>query len=211
MQFVVISLFPELVNQFAKTGLLHRASERCLIEIQALHLRDFAEAPHFRVDDRPFGGGPGMILMVEPIAKALASLGAQDGTRRLLMSTRGKSFAQTDAERLAKCERLILICGRYEGVDQRVADYYVDEEFRVGESVLMGGEIPAFSIIESVARLKPGVLGNEESIQQESFSEEWNREFPQYTRPRNFEGHEVPEVLVSGHHRALEKWKREQS
>jgi len=208
VKFTVITAFPELIDEYCSKALLGKARERALVQIEALHLRDFADPPHFAIDDRPYGGGAGMVLRCEPIVKALRSL-PSSGTK-ILLSAKGKPFTQKTAHRFLGEENIVLICGRYEGVDQRIADHYVDEEIRVGDFVLMGGEIAALSIIEATSRLVPGVLGNEASPEEESFENDEGVEYPQYTRPRTFEDHEVPEALLSGDHAKIKRWRSDQ-
>jgi tRNA (guanine37-N1)-methyltransferase len=209
MKFQVLSALPDLVEAYAREALLGRAQKQSLIQVAAVPLRKFSDPPHFQIDDQPFGGGPGMLLKCEPIVRALSSL---DGPRHtVLLSAKGKKFDQVKAREFSKLPQLVLICGRYEGVDQRIADHYVDEEIRVGDFVMMGGELAALSIIEATARLIPGVLGNEDSPAEESFEGDADFfEYPQYTRPRVFEGHEVPEVLLSGDHKKIQKWRESQ-
>ncbi len=175
-----------------------------------INIRDFSEPPHKRVDDKPYGGGPGMIMKVEPLVAALRSIEKpKENVRRIVLSAKGKEFTQKMAKKWAKEEHLVLICGRYEGIDERVLDYYADEEVRIGNYVLMGGEVAAAVVIETVARLVPGVLGNPESLKDESFSSGTEREYIQYTRPPTFEGHEVPEILLKGNHSEIAKWRKQ--
>jgi tRNA (guanine37-N1)-methyltransferase len=214
MRFDIISIFPESFTAYFGVSMLKRAQEDGLIEIHTHALRDFAHDKHKTVDDTPYGGGAGMVLKVEPLAEALESVQAlapEKKTRTILLSAKGKTFTQADARRLAGYDRLILICGRYEGIDERVAENFVDEELSIGDYVLTGGEIPAMIVTDAVARLIPGVLGNSESAETESHSEEGVVEYPQYTKPEAFRGLRVPEVLLSGHHAEIEKWRKEQS
>ncbi len=194
--------------------MLKRAEDKQLIEIQLHQLRDFAFDKHHKVDDTPFGGGAGMVLKVEPIALALDQVKGSapaKKTRTILFSAKGKICTQEDIRRLATYERLILLCGRYEGVDERVAEFLIDEELSVGEYVLTGGEIPAMLVVDAVARLVPGVLGNSESAETESHSVSGVLEHPQYTKPEEWQGKRVPEVLLSGHHGEIEKWRADHS
>jgi len=186
------------------------------------NLRDYTEDKHKTVDDTPYGGGPGMVLKIEPIYKSVQSLKSKIKNKKakiriVLFSAKGKKYAQSDAERLSKYDNLILICGRYEGVDERVAEYIADEEISIGDYVLTGGEIPAMILVDSVTRLIPGVLGNIESLKEESFTKIKNSklkiknsilEYPQFTKPENFEGWKVPDVLLSGNHKEIEKWRK---
>lgn len=210
MRLTLISVLPEILRGFLDQSILSRAQSAAVLKIEILGLRDFAKPPHYRVDERIFGGGPGMLLSCEPIVKALQSVDPERKAKRILLSAKGRPFSQETAESYSQLEHLILICGRYEGVDQRVADYYVDDEIRVGDFVTMGGEAPAVAVVEACARLLPGVLGNEESSQQESFSQKGGGlEEPHYTRPQEFEGHRVPDVLLTGNHEEVRKWRKQ--
>lgn len=214
MRFDIISLFPESFASYFDVSILKRAQEKKLLEIYTHQLRDFAHDKHKTVDDTPYGGGAGMVLKVEPIAEALEHVKAltpEKNTRTILFSAKGKVFTQEDAKRLAAYERLILLCGRYEGVDERVAEHLVDEELSIGEYVLTGGEIPAMIVVDAVSRLIPGVLGNTESAETESHSIPGTLEYPQYTKPEVWQEKRVPEVLLSGHHAEIEKWRKEMS
>lgn len=214
MRFDIISLFPESFTAYFGVSILKRAQEKNLIEIVTHQLRDFAHDKHKTVDDTPYGGGAGMVLKVEPIAEALAHVKAlvpEKKTRTVLFSAKGKVCTQEDIKRLATYDRLILLCGRYEGVDERVAEHLVDEELAIGEYVLTGGEIPAMVVVDAVSRLVPGVLGNTESAETESHSVLGTVEYPQYTKPEVWRDMSVPEVLLSGHHGEIEKWREEMS
>lgn len=210
MRFDIISLFPESLNPYFGVSILKRAQEKKLLEIHTHQLRDFSHDKHQTVDDTPYGGGAGMVLKVEPIAEALEhvrALAPERKTRVILFSAKGKLFTQEDVKRLTAYERLIFVCGRYEGVDERVAEHLVDEELSIGEYVLTGGEIPALVVVDAVARLIPGVLGNTESAVDESHSLPGVLEYPQYTKPEEWQGMRVPEVLLSGHHGEIAKWR----
>jgi len=196
-----------MVLSFAKEGILARAQKAGLISVDAVQLREFSEPPHHRVDDTPFGGGAGMVLQPGPIVKALRDVCTSE-SYIVVMSARGAAFNQEKARELSHYKHLVLIAGRYEGIDQRVADFYAHEELRIGDFVLMGGEVAAACVMESVSRLVPGVLLNEDSIVHESFSHSDNFEAPQYTKPREFEGHGVPEVLLNGNHAAIDAWRK---
>ncbi len=196
-----------MILSFAQEGILARARSNGLVNIDAVQLRDFSEPPHHRVDDTPFGGGAGMVLQPGPIVKALREICTSD-SYIVVMSARGAPFNQEKARELSHHKHLVLISGRYEGIDQRVADFYAHEELRIGDFVLMGGEVAAACVMESVARLVPGVLQNEDSIVNESFSHGSNQEAPQYTKPREFEGRAVPEVLLKGNHSHIDKWRK---
>jgi len=211
MRFDIISLFPESLTSYFAVSILKRAQEKGLVEIVMHQLRDFAHDKHKTVDDTPYGGGAGMVLKVEPIAEALMTvrnLVPTAPTRTILFSAKGKIMTQDDVKRLATYERLILLCGRYEGVDERVAEHLIDEELSIGEYVLTGGEIPALVIVDAVARLIPGVLGNSESAVDESHAVLGEVEYPQYTKPEVWQGMAVPEVLLSGHHAEIAKWRK---
>ncbi|HLC95512.1 MAG TPA: tRNA (guanosine(37)-N1)-methyltransferase TrmD [Patescibacteria group bacterium] len=217
MRFDIISIFPESFASYFNVSILKRAQEQGHIVIDMHNLRDFAQNKHKTVDDTPYGGGAGMVLKVEPLVKAIESVSNQQKTknnqqktRKILFSAKGKLFTQADAKRLAMYERLILVCGRYEGVDERVT-HFVDEELSIGEYVLTGGEIPAMVVVDAVTRLLPGVLGNSESIETESHTQKGIVEYPHYTKPEIFRGVRVPEVLLSGHHTNITKWRHQQS
>lgn len=218
MRFDIISIFPESFSSYFGVSILKRAVEDGRIEIYTHHLRDFTHDKHKTVDDTPYGGGAGMLFKVEPLAEAIEEVakskqqGASEEKKRIILfSAKGKTFTQADARRLAEYDRLILVCGRYEGVDERVAENFVDEEFSIGDYVLTGGELPAMVVVDAVARLLPGVLGNTLSAETESHTKEGIVEYPQYTKPEEFRGLRVPEVLISGHHGEIAKWRKEQS
>lgn len=238
MHFDIITIFPNIFDSYLKESILGRAQKNGLIEINMHDLRDYTTNKHKTVDDTPYGGGVGMVMMVEPIYKALQAIKAiqpyshkitektsQDTTalrlygstakkriRTILLSPRGRRFNQKKAKELTKYDQIILIAGRYEGIDNRVSEL-VDEEISIGDFVLNGGELPAMAIIESVSRLIPGVLGKDESSKEESFSDDNTVEYPQYTRPESFktdDGKElkVPNILLSGNHAEIEKWRK---
>lgn len=201
--FTIITLFPDVVLAYAGDSILSRAKQKKLLSIEPLQLRDFATDKHKHVDDKPFGGGPGMVLMVEPIDRAVQKVKKKGKkTRVILTSAQGKSFSQEDARRLAKYDHLIFICGRYEGVDERVAEHIADESLSIGPYVLTGGELPALVITDAVARHIPGVLGKGESL------EEVHGSFRQYTRPEKYKKWPVPEVLTSGDHKKIQEWRK---
>ncbi|QDT02505.1 tRNA (guanine-N(1)-)-methyltransferase [Rubripirellula lacrimiformis] len=215
MRFDIVTLFPALFDGYLSQGLLSKALKNELVEIHRHDLRDHApETTHRPVDDKPFGGGPGMLIQVEPTVNCVEAVEAAvpEKARRVLLTPQGKRFDQRMAEDFANDPRLILLCGRYEGFDQRVIDIWEPEEISVGDFVLNGGEVAAMVIIDAVVRLIPGVLGDQQSNIDDSFSR-GNRllEFPQYTRPREFRGHTVPDVLTGGDHGAIAKWRAEQS
>ncbi|RMF85793.1 MAG: tRNA (guanosine(37)-N1)-methyltransferase TrmD [Nitrospirae bacterium] len=209
--FHVLTLFPEFFEGPLSCSILGRARAAGRIEVHLHQLRDWATDRHRTVDDYPFGGGSGMVLKPGPLVAAIRDLKRRFDPHVVLLSAAGLPFRQARARAFARLERpLLLVCGRYEGVDERVVELVVDEELSVGDFVVTGGEIPALAVIDAVARLLPGVLGDDASSQEESFSEGL-LEYPQYTRPREFEGREVPEVLLSGHHAEIARWRRRAS
>jgi len=192
-------------------SILKRAHEKGLLEFRTHDLRDYSLNKHKKVDDYPFGGGVGLVMNVEPISRAIEAIKKEvPKARTILMSPSGAPFNQEKARELVAKQNLILVCGRYEGVDERVRLHCVDEEISIGDYVLSGGEIPAMAIVDAVARLVPGVLGDENSVVEESFSD-FLLEYPQYTRPRDFKGYKVPDVLVSGNHKEIRNWQRQES
>jgi tRNA (guanine37-N1)-methyltransferase len=211
MKFDIITIFPHIFDSYFNESILKRAQKNGIIKIKTHNLRDYTTDKHKTVDDTPCGGGAGMVLKVEPIYKAVKAIKKEKKTRVILFSAKGKKFTQKDARRLAKYNRLIFICGRYEGVDERVAKYIVDEEISIGNFVLTGGEIPAMVVLDSITRLLPNVLGNDQSILHESHSEEGYLEHAQYTKPEEFEGWKVPKILLSGNHKEIEKWRKKHS
>ena len=211
MLFDIVTIFPHFFDSSLKDGVVRRAIEADILKVRTVNLRDFTTDRHRTTDDRPFGGGEGMVMKPEPIYKVLDVLKKEPPEARvILLSPRGKLLDQALAGELAQLQRLILVCGRYEGVDERIREHCVDIELSVGDYVLSGGEIAALVVIEAVSRLIPGVLGCESSAEKDSFSDGL-LEFPQYTRPRVFNDWEVPEVLLSGDHAKIAKWRREQS
>ncbi len=207
MQFDIVTLFPAIAEGPLGASILGKAIDKGLIQVNLHNLRDWAEGKHQITDDTPYGGGDGMVMKVDPVARALAELKTrQPQARVLLMSPQGKTFRQADAERLTRETSLILVCGRYEGFDERVRSL-VDEELSLGDFVLTGGELAALTILDATARLVPGVLGAAGSALADSFSDGL-LEYPQYTRPAEFEGMRVPEVLTSGNHKAIADWRR---
>lgn len=214
MRFDLLTIFPEFFAGPFDFGIVQRAREQGLIEITVHDLRSFTSDRHHVVDDRPFGGGDGMVLKPEPIFRGVEALlgagggGAQGRTAVVLLSPQGRLFGQAEAERLAgECGRLILICGRYEGVDERVVEHLVTDELSVGDYVLTGGEIPAMVVVDAVTRLLPGALGSATSAAHDSFSDGL-LDCPHYTRPADFRGLRVPEVLLGGHHGEVARWRR---
>jgi tRNA (guanine37-N1)-methyltransferase len=214
MRFDVLTLFPEIFSGYVGQSLLHKAIQRSLVEVLIHDIRQWSRDKHNKVDDRPYGGGPGMVLRVEPIVECVEAVQRQgEAAGRLIMLTpQGRPLKQAFVEDLARSPRLLLLCGRYEGFDQRVTDILEPEEISIGDYVINGGEVAAMVLIDAVIRLVPDVLGDEDSSWDDSFSrdEGW-LECAQYTRPREFRGHKVPEVLLSGDHAAIARWRREQS
>ena len=202
----MITIFPEFFDSPLQVSLVGRALQDGLLDVQIVDLREFGKGFHRQLDDTPFGGGPGMVMMIEPLDQALEPLGA---SHRVLLAAAGRPLTQDRLDEWANLDQLTLVCGRYEGVDQRVADHLVDEEVSVGDYVLLGGEVGALAIIEGVTRLLPGVVGNPESISTESFRSGLLEE-PHYTRPADYRGWAVPEVLLSGDHGRIEQWRRQQ-
>jgi tRNA (guanine37-N1)-methyltransferase len=209
MKIDVLTLFPEMFAGPLDVSIVRRARTTGLLELQIHNLRDFTHDRHQTVDDRPFGGGPGMVLKPEPIFEAVEKL-AEPRTRVILTSPTGRPFTQAIARELAGYEHLLFICGSYEGVDERVREALVHDELSIGDYVLTNGGLAAMVIIDAVTRLLPGALGDEQSAEQESFSHGL-LEYPHYTRPAEFRGMKVPEVLLSGHHAEIEKWRAEQA
>jgi tRNA (guanine37-N1)-methyltransferase len=216
MKIDVLTLFPKMFESPFEESIIKRAIKNKIIDIKIHNLRDWALDSYGTVDDKPFGGDVGMLIRADVIYKALEDI-KKENSRIILMSARGKKFDQKKAEELAKLDNLILIAGHYEGFDQRISDFMIDEEISIGDYVLTGGELPAMVIMDSVARLVPGVLGKDESSKVESFSQRLIEgqmvrtiEHPQYTRPREFMGNKVPEVLVSGDPKKIKAWQTEQ-
>ncbi len=221
MKIDILTLFPKMFTGPFDESIVKRAQEKKLVEINIHDLRKWSKDKRRTVDDRPFGGGVGMIMMIEPIDHALHDLKLKAKNSKLktiLLSPRGKLFNQKIARQLCKFDQLIFICGHYEGVDERVSEHLIDEEVSIGDYVLTGGEIPAMVVVDSVARLIPGVLGKPEATRDESFSN-YNLkpknysllEYPQYTRPENFKGRKVPKILLSGNHKKIEEWKKKKA
>ena len=208
MKFDVLTLFPEMFKSLDES-IIGKAKEKNLIEINLINIRDFSKDKHKKVDDTPYGGGAGMVIMPDVVYDAYSSINQKENAKVIYLSPQGKVLNQNKVKELSKENHLILLCGHYEGIDQRVLDEIVDEEISIGDYVLTGGELPAMVLIDSVSRYIEGVL-NEESIKEESFSNKL-LEYPQYTRPEEFRGIRVPEVLVSGHHENIKKWRNEKS
>jgi len=214
VKFHIVTIFPEFFRGPFEHGVIQKAREAGLIEIQVHDLRTWTYDRHRTVDDRPFGGGEGMLLKAAPIFEAVEAIwpgyikGSGEGSKVVLLSAQGKRFDQAKAREFSGLKELLLICGRYEGVDERVAEHLADEELSIGDYVLSGGELAAAVIVDAVARLQAGVLGNETSSVDESFGEAGLLDWPQYTRPAEFRGWKVPEVLIGGNHEEVRKWRR---
>lgn len=212
MKYHVLTLFPEMIEQGLSTSILGKAREKNLIELNLVQIRDFAGNKHKQVDDYPYGGGAGMVMQPEPIIKAYESIVYEPRCkpRVIYLTPQGKTFNQGMAQELSQEKELIFLCGHYEGVDERVIDRIVTDEISIGDYVLTGGELAVMVVIDAISRLLTGVLNNESSSETESF-DDGLLEYPQYTRPAEYDGMKVPEVLLSGHHEKIEKWRREQS
>ncbi len=211
MHFIVLTIFPEMFNPFWEHGIIKRAIDRKKIYASAENIRDFAEGKHRVTDDRPYGGGCGMVMKPEPLANAIRTVKQNvPFAKSILLTPQGRCLNQNVASELVTCEGIILVCGRYEGVDERICHDLIDDEISIGDYVLTGGELAAMVVIDAVTRLIPGTLGGEDSAEHDSFSDNL-LEHAQYTRPKAFEGVEVPEVLLSGNHKEIEKWKLETS
>lgn len=208
----IISLFPDMFKAVSDFGVTGRAVKNNLLSVQCWNPRDFTHDKHRTVDDRPYGGGPGMLMKVQPLRDAIdaAKQAAGDGVKVIYLSPQGRKLDQAGVTELAQCDKLILVAGRYEGVDERVIQTHIDEEWSVGDYVLSGGELPAMVLIDAVARLVPGVLGDSASAEQDSFSEGL-LDCPHYTRPEVLDGLEVPSVLLSGNHEHIRQWRLKQS
>ncbi|MBC5784247.1 tRNA (guanosine(37)-N1)-methyltransferase TrmD [Ramlibacter sp. USB13] len=214
MRFDVVTLFPELFAPFLAAGVTRRAYETKQVDVRLWNLRDFAEGNYRRVDDRPFGGGPGMVMLAEPLARCLAALKTDRGDAApvVLFSPIGRKLDHAGVESWSASEGAILLCGRYEGIDQRFIDAHVDVQLSLGDFVLSGGEIPAMALLDAVARLQPGVLNDAGSHQEDSFNPALDGllDCPHYTRPEEWDGRKVPEELLSGHHARIDAWRRHQ-
>lgn len=212
MLFQILTTFPGMIEAVAGESILGKARQRGIIDVEAVNLRDFTSDKHRTTDDTPFGGGPGMVMKPGPVFDAVEALVSRrpGKARILLMTPQGRRFDQSMAEELAGESHVIMICGRYEGVDERIREHLVTDEVSIGDYVLTGGELAALVVIDAVARLLPGVLGDESSPESESFSSGL-LEYPQYTRPAEFRGYAVPEVLLSGNHEQIRKWRRAQA
>ena len=211
MKIKILTIFPEMFESVLNTSILGRAREQGLIEVECIDIRPFSDRKHKNTDDYPFGGGAGMVMLAQPIMDAMkAAMGENFHGKRIYMGPRGTTLTTAKARELATEEELILLCGHYEGVDQRALDACIDEEISIGDYILTGGELAAMVLMDCVARFIPGVLGSAESPEEESFSDGL-LEYPQYTRPRELNGMEVPEVLLSGDHARIKAWRRQES
>lgn len=214
MRFDIITIFPDIFDSYFNESIIKRAQKKKLVKIKIHNLRDFANDKRQTVDGRPYGGGSGMVLMAEPIRKAIKAIKKNKKSKIILLSAKGKKFNQKTAEKFSKLEQMIVICGRYEGVDERVAKYLADEEISIGEYVLTGGELAAMVVVDAVSRLLPGVI-EKESLKEESFSKEKYIEYPHYTRPEelliNGKKRKVPKILLSGNHKKIEEWRKKNS
>ncbi len=207
MRIDIVTIFPEAIEPFLSAALLGKAREKSIVDVRVHDLRDYTTDPHRKVDDEPYGGGPGMVMTAEPLFKAVESIGRG---HVVLLSPQGRRFTQAVAREFAALDHVVLLCGRYEGVDERVATHLADEELSIGDYVLAGGEAASLVVIDAVVRLLPGVVGEPESVEHESF-EDGLLDHPHYTRPAEFRGHRVPDVLLSGDHAAIERWRREEA
>jgi tRNA (guanine37-N1)-methyltransferase len=212
MRVEIVTIFPRMIEAALAEGILARAIQRELLTVRARDLRDFTDDRHRTVDDVPYGGGPGMVLKAEPLFRAVEAIDRESGAPQavVLVSPHGRQFSQVEAARLATLDRLVILCGRYEGIDDRVRENLATEELSIGDYVLSGGELPALVIVDAVARLIPGVVGDEDSVAGDSFSRGL-LDFPHFTRPAEFRDWKVPEVLVSGHHGEIRKWRKRQA
>ncbi len=212
MQFDVITIFPRMVEAGLAEGIVGRARERGLIDVRVRNLRDFTTDRHHVVDDVPFGGGPGMVMKPEPFFAAMEAVEAERGRAGavVLLTPAGRRFTQENAGQLANRSPIVFLCGRYEGIDERVRERWVTDEISIGDYVLSGGEIPALVVIDAVSRLVPGVVGDEQSVEGDSFVRGL-LDYPHYTRPADYEGQRVPDVLLSGHHAEIRRWRRQQA
>lgn len=212
LRFDIITLFPQIFDSFLSESLLAKAIESGLVEVHTHDIRQWTLDKHQKVDDRPFGGGPGMLLQVQPVVDCVQAVRAMtdDPGELILLTPQGTTLRQPMVRQMANCRRLLLLCGRYEGFDQRVIDILKPQEISLGDFILNGGEIAAMAIVESVIRLVPGFMSDQQSCQQESFTDSDLLEFPQYTRPRDFRGYCVPEILLSGNHQQIAAWREQQ-
>lgn len=212
MRFDIVTIFPELVEAALTPGVIGRARQSGLLDIVVHNLRDFTTDRHRIVDDVPFGGGPGMVLKPEPLFAAAEAIAERRGPADavVLMSPAGTPFTQSDARRFARLSHIVVLCGRYEGIDERVREHVATDEISIGDYVLSGGEVPALVVVDAVSRMVPGVVGDEQSVEADSFTRGL-LDYPHYTRPADFRGHRVPDVLLSGHHGEIRKWRQREA
>jgi len=212
LRFDIVTIFPRMIEAALVEGILARAIQRDVLSVNARDLREFTDDRHRTVDDVPYGGGPGMVLKPEPLFRAVEAIERENGAAQavVLMSPQGRPFSQSEAARLAGLDRIVILCGRYEGIDDRVRASLATEELSIGDYVLSGGELPALVVVDAVARLLPGVVGDEGSVEGDSFSRGL-LDFPHFTRPAEFRDWRVPDVLVSGHHQEIRKWRKRQA
>lgn len=216
MKIDIVTLFPKMFKGPFEESIIKRAHEKDLVNINIHDLRNWAADKHNTVDGRPYGGGPGMVLMVKPVDKAITELKrhtprTKNDIRTILLSPQGKTFTQQKAKVLSKNKHIILIAGHYEGFDQRIRDHLIDEEVSIGDYVMTGGELPAMVIVDTIVRLVPGTLGDKESLKDETHSVKGYKKYPVYTRPKNYKGLKVPKILLSGHHAKIKKWRKSKS
>jgi tRNA (guanine37-N1)-methyltransferase len=215
MTFKILTIFPQIFDSYFNESIIKRAKDKKIINFKIFNLRDFSSDRHKHVDDKPYGGGAGMVMMIEPLAKALKKIAPKKNSQRriILLSASGQKFTQAKAKKLSTYQELVFVCGRYEGVDARIKKL-IDEEISVGDYVLTGGELPAMTIVDAVSRLLPGVLGNPESLKNESHNQIGILEYPQYTKPEVFKinnkNYLVPKILLSGHHQKISEWRIKQ-
>lgn len=215
MRIDILTIFPKMFDAVLGESIIKRAKERNVVEINIIDLRLFSKDKHRKVDDKPFGGGPGMVMNAEPFFEAVNYIrkktkDARLKTRTVLLTPKGRKFDQALALKLSKYEHMILLCGHYEGIDERVANHLTDDEISMGDFILTGGELPAMAVIDSVVRLLPGALGDENSCKDESFSENM-LEYPHYTRPADYNGMKVPDILLSGDHERIKEWRKKEA
>ena len=210
MRIDVVTIFPEALEPFLRASLLGKAAERGLLHTRVHNLRNYTSDPHRKVDDEPYGGGPGMVMTPQPFFDAVEAIDPDHRARRILLSPQGPRLTQSRARELASLGSILLLCGRYEGVDERVAEHLADEELSIGDYVLAGGEVAALVVIDAIARLVPGVVGEPASVEQDSF-ETGLLDHPHFTRPASFRGYDVPDVLLSGDHAKIERWRRQEA
>jgi len=209
-KFNIVTIFPEMFSSPFKESIIKRAVERRIVEINIYDLRNFTHDRHKVTDDYPYGGGAGMMMKPEPLAKAIEELNRESKSRVILMTPQGDRLTQSRVKKMSQENRLTILCGRYEGIDERIRAHFVDDEISIGDYILTGGEIPAMVLVDAIVRLIPGVLGDEASTEEDSFSYSL-LEYPQYTRPENFRGFKVPDVLLSGNHEKIRRWRRKES